>query len=77
MLRFTDANLKLISDIEKYQFVESAIMGGISMICKGFAEANNIFLKSYDANKPTSYHIFRCKQFIWTFYDATSTNWNT
>ena len=25
------------------------------MICKGYAEANNKFLKSYDANKPTSY----------------------
>ena len=35
MLRFTDANLKLISDIEMYQFVESTITGGISMICKG------------------------------------------
>ena len=25
------------------------------MICKGYAEANNKFLKSNDANKPTSY----------------------
>ena len=29
--------------------------GGISMTCKGFAEANIKFLKSYDASKPTSY----------------------
>ena len=28
------------------------------MICKGFAEANNKFLNSYDANKPTSYIIY-------------------
>ena len=58
MLRFTDVNLKLISDIEKYQFVESTIREGISMICKGYAEANNKFLKSCDANKPTSYNIY-------------------
>ena len=29
-------------------------MGGISMIFKGYAEADNKFLKSYHANKPTS-----------------------
>ena len=28
------------------------------MICKGFAEASNKFLKSYDANKPTSHIIY-------------------
>ena len=33
-------------------------MGGILMICKGCAEANNKFLKSYDDNKPTSYIIY-------------------
>ena len=51
MLRFNDVNLKLISDIEKYQFIEI-------MICKGYIEANNKFLKSYDANKPTLYIIY-------------------
>ena len=34
------------------------IIGGISMICKDFAEASNNFLKSYDANKPTSHIIY-------------------
>ena len=48
MLRFTDVSLKLIPDIEKYQLFESTIGGGISMICKRYAEANNKFLKSYD-----------------------------
>ena len=28
------------------------------MICKGYAGANNKFLKFYDANKPTSYIIY-------------------
>ena len=43
MLRFTDINLKLMSDIENYQFIESTIKVYISMICKGYAEANNKF----------------------------------
>ena len=45
LLRFTDVNLKLISDVEKYQFIESTIRGGISLICKGYAEANYPILK--------------------------------
>ena len=55
MLRFTDVNLKLISDIEKYQFFESTIRGGISMICRGYAEANNKFLKSYKSTLYITY----------------------
>ena len=31
--------------------------GGISLVCKGYAEATNKFLKSYDTNKPKSYII--------------------
>ena len=34
------------------------IRGGFSLICKRCTEANNKFLKSYDANKPTSYIIY-------------------
>lgn len=55
MFWFSDFNLKLISDIEKYQFIKSTIRGGMSMIYNGYAEANKKFLKSYDANKRTSY----------------------
>ena len=58
MLRLTDVLLKLISDIENYQFIESAKMGGISVICKGYSEANNKFLKSYDSSKTSKYIMY-------------------
>ena len=58
MLTFKNINLKLISNTEKYQFIEITIRGGISMICKSYAEANYNFLKSYVTNKPTSYVLF-------------------
>ena len=45
MLRFTDVNVKLMSDIKKYQFIESILIGGVSMICLGYAEVNNELLK--------------------------------
>ena len=38
MLKFTDVNIKPISDVEKYQFVESVIRSTISMICKGYVK---------------------------------------
>ena len=59
MLWFTYVNSKLISDIEKYPFVDSTIRGGSFMICNAYGKANNKFLKSPDTNNPTSY-ILRC-----------------
>ena len=55
MLIFTDVNLKLISDISKYEFIESAKKVGISMICNSYCEATNKLLKSYNNNKQKSY----------------------
>ena len=57
MLMFTGVNLKLNSHIEKNQFVESIMRCGISVICKDYGEANNEFLKPYNANKHISYII--------------------
>lgn len=47
MLWFPDVDIKLVEDIEKYQF----------LICRSDAKASNKFLKLYGANKPTSYII--------------------
>ena len=58
MLRFSDVSLKVVSDIEKYQIVETMIRGDFSMICKGYVETNNEFLKFYDPNKHISYVIY-------------------
>ena len=58
ILRFTGVKLILMRDIEKYQFIESTTRDCISMIFRGYAEANKTFLKSYDASKSTSYIIY-------------------
>ena len=58
MLRFTDAELKLISDIEKYQFIENVIWAGIWMNCKSYRKVKNIFLISYDPAKPSLYMMY-------------------
>ena len=58
MPRFSDIYHKLIPDTENHQPIKSMITGGIYMLCKGYPEANNKFLKSCDANKPTPYTIY-------------------
>ena len=42
----------------KQDVIKSTIRSGVSLICKGFDEANNKFLKSYNANKPKSCIIY-------------------
>ena len=39
-------------------YIESTIRGVISVIWKGYAGANNRFLKSYNAKKHTSYIVY-------------------
>ena len=39
MKMFVGVRLKIILDIEKYQFIESLIKGDVSMIFKGYTEA--------------------------------------
>ena len=53
--RFTCVTIKLILDIEKYQLIESMIRRAMSMICKGYAEANNKILRSYNPRTRTPY----------------------
>ena len=58
MLKSKGVNLKLISDIENYRFIESVIGSGISMIFKAYSEANNEFLKSYNPSKPSTHIVY-------------------
>ena len=55
LLKLTGVQLELLTDIDMYQFVESAVRGGICMITKRFAQANNPYMTDYDKDKPTSY----------------------
>ena len=53
--KMTEIKLKLIYDIDKYNFVEKGLRGGISYISKRFREANNKYIKNYDPVKEIKY----------------------
>ena len=46
---------KIISDIDKYLFIEKGLRGGISCIAKRHAKANIKYTENYDPKKPSTF----------------------
>ena len=55
MLSMTGIKLELISDVDKYNFVEKGIRGGISFIGKRYSKANNPMVPNFDEKNPTTF----------------------
>ena len=55
MLSMTGVKLELISDVDKYLFIEKGIRGGISFIGKRHSKANNPMVPDFDEKKPTTF----------------------
>ena len=55
MLKMTEIELELISDIYMHLFIEKGIRGGISYIAKRHSKANNKYMQSYDVSEPTKF----------------------
>jgi hypothetical protein len=52
MLKMTDCSLDLISDSEMFRMLDGSLRGGISMISKRYAKANNPRMPQYDPAQP-------------------------
>ena len=55
MLKMTEVELELLTDVDMHLFVESGIRGGVSMISGRHAVANNTYVPDYDSNRPTTH----------------------
>ena len=51
MLKYTNAELDLITDLDMYQMVEKGIRGGIGQISHRYAESNYPGMESFNSNK--------------------------
>ena len=57
-LKMTRVELELLTDIDMHHMVEKGLRGGISVITKRWAKANNPHVPDYDEKKPNSYIIY-------------------
>ena len=58
MLKMTEIELDLTSDINMYLFIEKGMRGGISYIAKRHSKANNKYMKYYYSSKESKYIIY-------------------
>ena len=58
LLKKTGIELELFTDLEKHLFVERGMRGGISMVSKRYAKANNPLVPDYDPSKPKKYIMY-------------------
>ncbi|KAK3099927.1 hypothetical protein FSP39_011908 [Pinctada imbricata] len=54
----TDVELELLTDPDMHLFIEKGLRGGIAMISKRHAKANNPHLSDYDPEKPSNYLLY-------------------
>lgn len=55
MLKVTGVELELLTNYDKYLFIERGIRGGITSCIKRYSKANNPYVMDFDENKDTSY----------------------
>ena len=58
MLRKTGVELELLTDYDQHLFVEKGVRGGVCMVSKRFAQANNPQVEGYDPTKANSYILY-------------------
>jgi hypothetical protein len=59
MMKMTRCNLTLLSDPQMFNMIHANLRGGITMISKRYAEANNKYMEdAYNPTKPSSYILY-------------------
>ena len=57
-LKFTKCKIDYIYEEETYNFIKSAIKGGVASISRRYALANNPYVGNFDPDKPSSYIMY-------------------
>ena len=58
MLKMTNIKLKLMTDIDMFQFIKKGMRGGVSYIANRYGKANNKYMKEYNEKVPSKYIMY-------------------
>jgi len=58
LLKKTGVELELLTDYDQHLFIEKGLRGGISMVSKRHARANNPLVEGYDPSQPNSHIMY-------------------
>ena len=58
LLKKTGVELELLTDYDQHLFIEKGLRGGISMVSKRYARANNPLIEGYDSSKPNTHILY-------------------
>ncbi|XP_072376726.1 uncharacterized protein [Diabrotica undecimpunctata] len=58
MLKYTDIELQLLTDVDMVHFFKKGIRGGVATCTKRMGIANNRFLSNFDPTKPETYIMY-------------------
>ncbi len=58
LLKKTGVELELLTEVDMHLFIERGLRGGISMVSKRYAKANNPYVEGYDPSKPKTHLMY-------------------
>ena len=58
LLKKTGVELELLTDYDQHLFIEKGLRGGISMVSKRYARANNPKVEGYNSSKPNTHILY-------------------
>ena len=58
LLKKTGVELELLTDYDQHLFIEKGMRGGISMVSKRYAKANNPLIEGYKSSKPNTHILY-------------------
>ena len=57
-IKINKDRLELLTDIDQHLFIEKGMRGGISMVSKRYAKANNPLVADYNPNQENNYIMY-------------------